>query len=108
MPIVYASFLLGVLIGRWVQNHRSVGRISGTALFGAIQFFLVTNFGLWALGSFYPRRLAGLAACYTAGLPLFWNTLTGDAFYATLLFGGFALAERFIPTLREPAPAAIR
>ena len=35
-----------------------------------------------------------------AVIPLFWNTLAGDAFYATLLFGGYALAERFIPSLR--------
>jgi hypothetical protein len=108
MPVIYASFLLSVLIGRWVQNHRSVARISGATLLGAIQFFLVTNFGVWALGSFYPGTLAGLAACYAAGIPFFWNTLAGDAVYATLFFGGFALAERFVPILREPAPAATR
>jgi hypothetical protein len=108
MPIVYASFLLSVLIGRWVQNRRSLARISSATLLGAIQFFLVTNFVVWALGSFYPRTLAGLGACYAAGIPFFWNTLAGDAFYATLFFGGFALAERFVPVLREPAPAAIR
>jgi hypothetical protein len=36
---------------------------------------------------------------------LFWNTLAGDAFYATLLFGGMALAERRFPVLREPLAA---
>jgi uncharacterized protein DUF6580 len=105
MPIIYASFLLSVLIGRWVQNHRSLARISGATLLGAIQFFLVTNFAVWAFGTFYPRSLAGLAACYAAGIPFFWNTLAGDAFYSALFFGGFALAERFVPILREPAPA---
>jgi len=49
-----------------------------------------------------PSRLA---ACYLAGIPFFWNTLAGDAFYAALLFGAFALAERVIPALREPAIA---
>ena len=105
-PVVYASFLLSVLIGRWLQNRRTVARISGATLLGAVQFFVVTNFGVWALGSLYPRTLAGLAACYAAGIPFFWNTLAGDAFYATLFFGAFALAERFIPVLREPAPAS--
>ncbi len=106
MPVVYASFLLSVLIGRWVQNHRSLARISGATLLGAIQFFIITNFGVWALGSFYPRSLPGLAACYAAGIPFFWNTLAGDAFYSALFFGTFALAERFVPILREPAPGA--
>src|SRR5712664_795556 len=45
---------------------------------GAIQFFIVTNFAVWALGNFYPRTVAGLAACYVAGVPFFWNTLAGD------------------------------
>ncbi len=60
--------------------------------------------GVWALGDFYPRTLAGLAACYIAGVPFFWNTLAGDAFYVGILFGSFALAERWFPALREPAP----
>jgi hypothetical protein len=108
MPVVYASFLLSVLIGRWVQDYRSLARISGVTLLGAIQFFVVTNFAVWAFGTFYPRSLAGLAACYAAGIPFFWNTLAGDAFYSALFFGAFALAERFVPLFREPAPAAIR
>lgn len=100
MPIVYASFLLSVLIGRLLQNRRTLTWIGGATLLGAIQFFIVTNFGVWALGSFYPRTVAGLAASYVAGVPFFWNTLAGDAFYAALLFGSFALAERFLPALQ--------
>jgi hypothetical protein len=103
-PVVYASFLLSVLIGRWLQNRRTLARITGATLLGASQFFVVTNFGVWALGDFYQRTLAGLAACYIAGVPFFWNTLAGDAFYVGILFGSFALAERLFPVLREPAP----
>ncbi len=103
MPVVYASFLVSVLIGRLLQNRRTFARVSGATLLGAIQFFVVTNFGVWALGNFYPRTLAGLIACYAAGVPFFWNTLAGDALYAGVLFGGFALAERLLPILREPA-----
>ena len=103
MLLVYASFALSVLIGRWVQNHRTVARISGATLLGAIQVFLVTNFAAWWLLNSYPKTASGLRACYLAGFPLFWNTLAGDAFYTVLFFGAFALAERFVPILREPA-----
>ncbi|MGH9675694.1 MAG: DUF6580 family putative transport protein, partial [Candidatus Acidiferrum sp.] len=72
-------------------------------LLGAIQFFLITNFGVWAFLDSFPKTSAGLAACYVSGLPLFWNTLAGDAIYVTLLFGGFALAERLVLPLRPPA-----
>lgn len=108
MAMVYASFLLSVLIGRLLQGRRTVLRISAGTLLGSAQFFLVTNFGAWWLLNSYPKTRAGLAACYLGGLPLFWNTLAGDAFYCVVFFGAFALAEHFVPILREPAAAAIQ
>ena len=108
IPIVYASFLINVAIGLWLRDRRTVARISLATLLGAIQFFFVTNFAVWWLLNSYPKTTSGLAACYLAGIPFFWNTLAGDAFYAALLFGAFALAERVIPALREPAIARAR
>jgi hypothetical protein len=104
MPVVYASFLANVAIGLWLGNRRTVTRIAAATLVGAIQFFVVTNFAVWASGLSYPRTGAGLAVCYVAGIPFFWNTLAGDAAYALLFFGTFALAERLFPAFREPAP----
>jgi hypothetical protein len=104
IPYVYASFLVSVAIGFWLRSNRSAPRVAAATLVGAIQFFLVSNFALWAssIGS-YSKTAAGLAACYIAGIPYFWNTLAGDAFYAVLLFGGMALAERKFSILRESA-----
>jgi hypothetical protein len=97
--IVYVSFLINVVIGLWLRDRRTVARISLATLLGAVQFFLVTNFAAWQFLGGYRHNSSGLLACYVAGIPLFWNTLGGDALYATLLFGGYALAERFIPAL---------
>lgn len=108
MPVVYASFLVSVAIGLCLRNRRTIGRISAATFLGALQFFLVTNFAVWAFGLSYSRNSSGLLACYVAGIPFFWNTLAGDAAYAVLLFGGFALAERLFPVLREPALDAAR
>ena len=101
MFVVYASFLVNVAIGLWLRDRRSIARITLATLLGAIQFFVVTNFAVWQFLSGFPHTASGLAACYIAGIPFFWNTLAGDAFYATLLFGGYALAERFIPALQQ-------
>jgi hypothetical protein len=100
MPVVYASFLLSIMIGWWLRERRTAPRIGGAVLVGAIQFFLITNFGVWMLLNFYSKTLAGLAACYIAGLPLFWNTLAGDALFSALLFGALFLAERTYPAFR--------
>ena len=103
IPYVYASFLVSVAIGFLLSRKKSTLRIGVATVAGAIQFFLITNFALWAssIGN-YPKNAGGLAECYIAGLPLFWNTLAGDAFYVVLLFGGMALAEVRFPSLREP------
>jgi len=53
-----------------------------------------------------PLTAAGLAEAFAAALPFYAPTLAGDLFYTALLFGGFALAQRALPALREPAPAA--
>lgn len=100
---VYASFLVSAGIGLWLRRERSATRIAAATFAGAIQFFLITNFAVWftSTGS-YPKTSAGLLECYMAGVPAFWNTLAGDAFYVALLFGGMALAKKRFPSLREP------
>jgi len=104
IPIIYASFLISVAIGLWLRGHRTVARISLATLLGAIQFFLVSNFAFWQFMNTYPHDASGLFACYVAAIPLFWNTLAGDAVYVAALFLGYGLAETFFPALRETAP----
>jgi hypothetical protein len=106
IPLVYASFLVNVLIGRYLEHNRTVLRIGGAVFLAALQFFLVTNFADWALLDSYPHTRDGLWLCYLNGLPLFGNTLAGDAFYTAVFFGAFALAEHYVPSLREPTPTA--
>ena len=67
-------------------------------------FFIITNFGMWLFSGIYPHTAAGFAACYVAAIPFFQNTVAGDLFYATLLFGGFAVVERLMPQLRAGEP----
>jgi hypothetical protein len=105
MPVVYASFVTSTALGFWVRERRNGVRVFGVVLLGAIQFFLITNFGAWMFLNSYPKTFAGLMACYVAGVPLFWNTLAGDVCYSALLFGGLFLAERTYPALRRNVSA---
>jgi hypothetical protein len=105
-PVVYGSFALIVCLGFWLRRSPTGARIGIAAVAGAVLFFVVTNFGVWALGSWYPKTWVGLADCYVAAIPFFRNTLVSDLFYSALLFGGFALAEKRFASLREPAVSA--
>src|SRR6202166_467904 len=60
MEVQYLSFALIVCIGLWLEKDRSVLKIAAAALAGSVLFFLLTNFGVWAFGSLYPRTPAGL------------------------------------------------
>lgn len=101
IAFVYASFALTVLIGWAVARRKTAFTIAGGALASSLLFFVLTNFGMWLFSGFYPLTWQGLAACYVAAIPFFQNTLAGDLFFTALLFGGFALAERLAPALRQ-------
>ena len=106
MPFVYASFVVTVCLGFLVRRRLTPLTVGGAALMASVLFFIVTNFGAWLVGNLYPKTLAGLAGCCVAAIPFFRNSLAGDAVYALLLFGGFALAQRYLPVLRTE-PVAI-
>ena len=60
-----------------------LSRILGS-LFGAILFFIITNFGVWSLGS-YGYTFQGLIACYTFALPFFGYTLISTLLFSVLI-----------------------
>ena len=101
MNFVYLSFALTVLIGWAVARRKTPLTIVAAAVSSSVLFFILTNFGMWLFSGIYPLTQAGLVACYVAAVPFFQNTLAGDLFYTALMFGGFALAERLFPAIRQ-------
>ncbi len=100
MLFQYAAVVLIALLGSIALARVGVARVAGATLASSLLFFIVSNFGVWLVGGMYPHTLAALGSCYAAAIPFFQNTIAGDLFYAALLFGGFALAEHFVPQLR--------
>lgn len=101
MEVVYLSVALIVCVGLWLQKKRSPLRIAGATLASSFLFFVLTNFGVWAFESLYPKTVEGLIACYVAAIPFFQNTLQGDVLFTAVWFGGFALLETRFFALRE-------
>jgi vitamin B12 transporter len=91
---VYGSFALTVLAGRIAARRAGAVRLFALAAGSAIFFYLVTNFANWLQFDTYPRTAAGLALCYLAAIPWFWNTLAADVAGTAVLFGLDALARR--------------
>lgn len=91
---VYGSFLLIGMIGLWLRRHRNFQNIVLASLISSVLFFVITNFGVWLFSNIYPKTSQGLVACFAAAIPFFRNTLSGDIFYSSVFFGGYALIKK--------------
>ena len=84
---VYASLLLITFIFYKISNKISFKNLFIYGFAGSLIFFIVSNFGVWALGSpgvydiAYEKNLNGLMQCYILAVPFFGNT-----FLSTLIF----------------------
>jgi hypothetical protein len=107
--VIYAAFAWPVLLGGLVRKGRLLAIVGG-ALASSLVFFLATNFAHWCLSNDYPHTVAGLLACYTAGLPFYRWMPVGDVAWSLAFMGGLtafgalATSPRLISS--HPAKAA--
>jgi uncharacterized membrane protein len=101
MPVVYGAFALSVCLGFSLRGQRNAFQVASTTIVGAVLFFILTNFGVWAFEPLYPKTMVGLAECYALAIPFFWNTLLSSMLYSAILFGALAFAESRFTGLRE-------
>jgi|TARA_B110001452_G_scaffold208092_1_gene178339 hypothetical protein len=72
---------IGLLSKHFLKSISS--RISG-ALISACFFYLITNFGVWTMGS-YGYTLSGLALCFTLAIPFFGYTLISTFIFSAII-----------------------
>jgi hypothetical protein len=70
----------------WLKKPNLLKGLSITFA-GSIFFYLVTNFGVWAMSGMYNHTWSGLFQCYYMALPFFRNTILSDLIYTASLFG---------------------
>ena len=84
---VYASLLLITFVFHKISNKINFKNLFICGFAGSLIFFVVSNFGVWVLGSpgvydiAYEKSLSGLIECYILAIPFFGNT-----FMSTLIF----------------------
>jgi len=101
MWAVYLSFILIVVLGMVIIKQKKIGNIFFASVIASVSFFIITNFGVWISTPYYEKTGAGLAACYTAAIPFFHQTLLGDLFFVAILFGVYELAKTKFPQLAQ-------
>ncbi len=78
--LTWGSIVFIGLLSRYFNKNILV-RVSG-ALAGCCIFFIITNFGVWSLGS-YGYSIEGFLLCYTLAIPFFTYSLI-----STFIFSG--------------------
>lgn len=109
IPVVFLSFLItdlyfgfhSIILFTWgsvvfiglISKFFKTGiltRIFGSFL-GACLFFIITNFGVWSLGSTYTLNLDGFLLCYTLALPFFGYSVISTLIFSTIIETTFKL-----------------
>jgi hypothetical protein len=86
---IYAAFAAVLALGYTTLKQVSVVRLLGVSITATFIFFVVTNLGVYFESGMYPRTSTGLVACFSAALPFLRNSLLGDLFFVTILFGAY-------------------
>ena len=90
----YISYILIIFTGLFIFNRGiSLTKTAGGMISSSGIFFLVSNFGVWAGGTMYPKNFSGLITCYAAGVPFIHNTIISDVLFTTVLFGTYYLLQ---------------
>jgi len=75
--------LIGISSKFFLKNIYT--RVSGSLL-GACIFYLITNFGVWSMGS-YGYTIDGFILCYTLAIPFFAYSIISTFIFSAIIEG---------------------
>jgi hypothetical protein len=101
----WAWYLAAMALGQILLKAKTTFvRGAAGAILGPTSFFVVSNYGVWAGSGMYPHTLAGLGACFLAGVPFYRNDLVATSIVLAVALGAPALARRLRPIQPASAP----
>jgi hypothetical protein len=100
MAFVYGSFALIAVIGFWLRNRMKFHNVVLASIVSSVVFFLLSNFGVWAEGLWYPMNVSGLISCYTMAIPYFRYELIGTLAFSLMFFGMYQYATTKIKVFK--------
>ncbi|MDD4908802.1 MAG: hypothetical protein PHJ00_07060 [Candidatus Omnitrophica bacterium] len=91
----WGSFVLIALLAGPLKKHKNVFGIALGSIAASLLFYVVSNFGVWAMG-WYPRTLSGLVQCYVMGLPFLRDFTAATIVYAAIFFGAYEAVKGLV------------
>ncbi|MBK6274281.1 MAG: hypothetical protein IPF58_06020 [Saprospirales bacterium] len=104
---VYISYIIIAFLG-WKLRSEKVNylQVGGFAMVSSLLFFIISNFGVWIVGTLYERNLAGLVNCFDMAIPFYKYTFLGDVVYTLLFFVVFNVIKNL--TIIKLTPSTIK
>ena len=93
MFFTYISLIVATFLGALIKSFK-FKQILLSGLAGSVSFFLITNFGVWAVTGMYLKNFSGLLQSYTMAIPFFHNTLISTFLYLIALKFLFEIATQ--------------
>ncbi|MBP7216990.1 MAG: hypothetical protein KBA46_06890 [Candidatus Omnitrophica bacterium] len=94
VAFTWGSFILTAMIGLWIKQQRTLTRIMIGSCAASLLFFVISNFGVWAMG-WYPKTLQGLFDCYIMAIPFLRDFTVSTLAYSAVFFGAYEfIAQR--------------
>lgn len=81
----YSGWLCVILLGTMFAARMTVLCAAYLSVFGALFFWMWTNFGTWMTTTLYPHSFAGLLACYVAALPFLRNSMIASVMWTSAI-----------------------
>tara|TARA_B100001142_G_scaffold290331_1_gene307698 strand:- start:470 stop:955 length:486 start_codon:yes stop_codon:yes gene_type:complete len=87
--------IIGLMSKYFISNLMT--RITGS-LVGACIFFIVTNFGVWSMGS-YGYTIEGFIACYILAIPFFTYSIISTLLFSSIIEAVYKFKSHIYKTI---------
>lgn len=95
----WGGFILVTFLGIGIKKQKNIFSLFSMSLASALLFYIISNFGVWAMG-WYPHTLDGLTQCYILALPFLRNFTLATLLYTVFFFGVYELIARAVKNTR--------
>ena len=86
MLFVYLSLALITFLFFKISSKINLKNLFIFSFLGSCIFFIISNFGVWAMGNLYEKSFNGLLECYFMAIPFFKNTILSTLIFSYSTF----------------------
>ena len=92
IPFTYLAFAGMVTMGLLLRRNCKLFAVAAVSVVASLQFFVVSNFGVWLIGGLYPRTLDGLGQCFVKAIPFYQWQFVCDILFTLAFWALYRMA----------------